>query len=827
MKLSLGNIDASLRPQKLRWGFLGLLLIALVALATAGFLAIDYQIASPKTAQASYVGRQACSQCHSAQEQLWTGSPHDRALDLATPKTVLGNFDNQELTYQGVTSKMFRRDGKYFVRTDGSDGKLTDFEVKYVIGYDPLQQYMVEFPDGRVQVLRISWDVLGKRWFNQYPPDVKNEHIKPDDPLLWTGPAMNWNYMCAECHSTNLQKKFDVAKNEYHTTFSEIDVSCETCHGPGSLHVDAAKRPWPKWDRNHGFGLPALKRADSKNQIEACAQCHSRRNAVHPNWRPGVELLNHYEPQTIEQRLYHADGQIRDEVYEYGSFVQSKMHAKGIRCSDCHDPHSTRLRLSGNAVCTSCHQHPAGKYDTPAHHHHKPNTSGAACANCHMPTTHYMVVDPRRDHSFRVPRPDLSVKLGTPNACTGCHLEMEHIGTKTGEPGASAPSGVGVNETLFQPLPGREGGIKEREGNKNQPEFPLYYADYLELARTGDKRAASDVHRLNQWSLDWVEKWYGQRPDAKPHFAFALDAAWRQKAEAEQMLVDLLKRKTEPPIVRATAVSQLGQFSGTAAVDVVGKALSDPDPLVRAMAVGAAVAQRGEPRSRIKVLAPLLNDPVRLVRIEAARALAPFGRLPPGENGLSAAQWQACERALDEYRQGQLANNDQAAAHTNLGGLSEALADDEQAAKSYQAAIRLDPRFFPAQFQLALVSSRQGKKDRTEQLLRGIIKQAESMTDPQHLLAPVLGEAHYMLGLLLNERPESVAEAERELLAADKIEPRQARNAYALATFYEQHGKWDEAEHFAAKFAELAPNSPEAAELPRQVRAARDAGRKE
>ena len=437
-----------------------------------------------------------------------------------------------------------------------------------------------------------------------------------------------------------------------------------------------------------------------------------------------------------------------------------------------------------------------------------------------------MVVDPRRDHSFRVPRPDLSVKLGTPNACTGCHLELEHVGeprAHAGEPEASAPGGVATvapknARSVAPPLNGQPIG--------QQPNYPLYYADYLELARTGDKTAASDIKRLNQWSLDWVEKWYGRRRDAQPHFALALDAAWRHQPEAEQALVDVLKRKTEPPIVRATAVSQLGQFSGTAAVDAVSKALSDPDPLVRAMAVGAAVAQRSEPRSRIKALVPLLRDPVRLVRTEAARALAPFGKLAPGENGLTASQRQVCEQVLEEYRQGQLANDDQAAAQTNLGGLSEMLGDDDEAAKFYQNAIRLDPRFFPAQFQLALVYSRQGKKDRTEQLLRGILKQAEGMTDPQHLLAPVLGDAHYMLGLLLNERADRVAEAERELLAADKIDPRQARNAYALATFYAQHGKLEEAERFAEKYAELALGSPDAAELLRQVRAARAAGSK-
>jgi len=810
-----------------RWMMvLGVIALALAVMA-GGFFAIDYNISAPKNAQATYVGRQTCAQCHQAESQLWTGSPHDRALELATPQTVLGDFDNQELTYQGVTSRMFRRDGKYFMRTDGADGKLADFEVKYVIGYDPLQQYMVEFPDGRVQVLRISWDVLGKRWFYQYPPDVKNEHIKPDDPLHWTGPAMNWNHMCAECHSTNLQKNFDVARNRYHTTFSEIDVSCETCHGPGSLHVAAAERPWPLWDRNHGYGLPRLKGVDSKNQVEACAQCHSRRNAVHPEWRPGTELLDHYAPQVLQERLYHADGQIRDEVYEYGSFLQSKMHTKGIRCSDCHDPHSTQLRHSGNAVCTSCHQHPAGKYDTPSHHHHKPDSSGAQCANCHMPTTHYMVVDPRRDHSFRVPRPDLSVKIGTPNACTGCHLEME----RTGEPEASAHGGVGDQarpangETLPRPLPGREGRKEQagREARKEQPDYPLYYADFLELARTGDKQAAADLARLNEWSSTWTEKWYGPRKEKEPHFALALDAAWRQQPEAETLLVDVARRRTEQPIVRATAIALLGPYDGREAEEAVSRALSDRDPLVRSMAVGAAAQQRQEPASRIKALSPLLKDPVRLVRIEAARAIAPFIDLAKREGGLSDEQRKICERVLDEYRQGQLAEKDQPAAHTNLGGLSEQLGDDKQAMASYETAMRLDPRFFPAQFRLALLSSRLGEKDRTEELLRNIIKQAESMTDPQHLLTPVVGEAHYMLGLLLNEYPERLKEAEAELLAADKIEPRQARNAYALATFYLQHQQWEEAERFARQFAELTNNSPQSQELLQHILSQRPA----
>lgn len=440
-----------------------------------------------------------------------------------------------------------------------------------------------------------------------------------------------------------------------------------------------------------------------------------------------------------------------------------------------------------------------------------------------------MVVDPRRDHSFRVPRPDLSVKIGTPNACTGCHLEMEQtakglaVGTMAGEPGASAPGGTAPSKEKKVPITSAQGEqtlpqrLPGTEGRNEQPDYPLYYADFLELARTGDKQAAADIARLNEWSSTWTEKWYGPLKDKEPHFALALDAAWRQQPGAEQMLVDVARRKTEPPMVRATALSRLGQYEGTAAVDAVTKALSDPDPLVRAMAVGAAAQQRDEPESRVKGLAPLLKDPIRLVRVEAARALAPFLNLSSDAGGLTDKQRDLCRNVLNEYRQGQLAEKDQAAAQTNLGSLSEQLGNDQQAVAAYETAIRLDPGFFPAQFRLALLSSRLGRKERTEQLLRNIVKQAQSMTDPQRLLTPVIGEAHYMLGLLLKEFPDRVDEAEKELLTADRIEPRQARNAYALATFYLQHSKWDNAERFARQFAELTGNSQQSQELLRHI----------
>lgn len=396
-------------------------ILAALALLAVSAAAYDWYTPLPPGSMraATYVGGRTCAECHQSEFKLWRGSHHDRAMEIASEETVLGDFNDATFERLGVTTRFFRRDGKFFASTEGPDGKNHDYEIKYTFGIDPLQQYMVEFPKGRVQVLRVSWDTHRKRWFEVTPPDAPDERLEPGDPLHWTGIAQNWNTTCAECHSTNLQKNYDLTTDTYHTTFTEIDVSCEECHGPGSVHVALAHRWSPLWDRHVGYGLANLKSADTSVQIETCAKCHSRRNSIHADFRPGQPLLDYYEPALLTADLYHANGQILDEVYEYGSFLQSKMHANHVRCSDCHNPHSLQLKYAGNQLCTQCHV--TGKYDTPSHHHHPVESTGASCVACHMPMRTYMVIDERHDHSFRVPRPDLSVELGTPNTCNDCH----------------------------------------------------------------------------------------------------------------------------------------------------------------------------------------------------------------------------------------------------------------------------------------------------------------------------------------------------------------------------------------------------------------------
>ena len=387
--------------------------------------------AAPKPAiAATYVADAQCGDCHAKAAEAWRGSHHQRAMEIATAQTVLGDFANAKLTHRGATTAFTQRDGKYYITMEGRDGKPAEFEVKYTFGVAPLQQYLVAFPGGRLQAPTVAWDTEKKRWFALYP----NDRHAPDDPLHSTGRYQNWNLMCSECHSTDLRRNYDAKADTYDTKWAEVNVGCQACHGPGSAHVAWAKAAAGKDAKGldaRTLGLVVDFRGnDSRYQVEACAPCHSRRQRLTDGELPGKPFLDNYHPALLREGLYYADGQQQDEVYVWGSFLQSRMYAQGVRCTDCHDPHGLGLKAKGNALCAQCHQ-PAGNarfptlakkdYDTEAHHHHPPGSPGASCANCHMPAKNYMVIDARPDHSFRVPRPDLTVKIGTPNACNGCH----------------------------------------------------------------------------------------------------------------------------------------------------------------------------------------------------------------------------------------------------------------------------------------------------------------------------------------------------------------------------------------------------------------------
>lgn len=514
-----------------------------------------YSAAPPEAAElATYVGRDSCAACHEQESRLYQGSHHDHAMELPTDETVRGDFDDAVFERLGVTTRFFRRGDEFWVNTDGPDGEHHDYQVAYTFGYEPLQQYMIELAGGRVQVLRVSWDTEQNKWFYVPPPDAENERLEAGDPLHWTGLAQNWNTMCAECHSTNLQKGFDLASNTYDTTYSEIDVSCESCHGPGSLHVELAEANSLFWDRRHGYGLATLKGESNDLQIESCAPCHARRGAVQDNWRAGEAFHQHFELSLLEPTLYHADGQILDEVYVYGSFLQSRMYHENVKCTDCHDPHSLQLKYAGNLLCTQCHQN----YDNKKHHFHT-DVAATQCVSCHMPMRHYMVNDGRRDHSFRIPRPDLSVELGTPNACNDCH-------TKPAEGAAWAADAV---RKWYGPK------------RPNDPHYGPALAAAFDLEPNGVERIAELL-------------------------------AYEPPADAPG-------RRT-PDLVRATALRALSNYRSPESDRLCREALDHDNPLVRTHAIRSLSARAVNERPA--ELTERLTDESVLVRSAAADALA-------------------------------------------------------------------------------------------------------------------------------------------------------------------------------------------------------------
>jgi len=604
-----------------------------------------------------YVGSTACAECHADQHAAWTGSHHDLAMQEATAETVLGDFNDAEFTLDGVTTRFFRDDGRFMVRTQGVDGGTADFVVHYVFGIDPLQQLLLELPGGRLQAFGVAWDARqaeqgGQRWYHLYPDDPP----RPGDRLHWSAPDQNWNHMCAECHSTDLLKRYDPASDRYATSYAEIDVGCEACHGPGAGHVAWARQPvrdadprlaillderkGVSWRPDPASGQPrrSMPRTSTK-EISTCARCHARRGRLTESYRHGAPVGDSHRVATLSPGLYQPDGQVLDEVYVYGSFLQSRMHAAGVTCSDCHQPHTLKLRTDGDALCATCHA--ALRYAGRQHHHHDSAEAGARCVACHMPATTYMGVDPRRDHSFRIPRPDLSVELGVSNACSGCHA---------------------------------------------------------------DRDAA--------WAATQVAEWRDGKPahPGYPRHARALAAAAQGLPAARNALLEVASDHGQSAIARASAIVALGAWLDRGVVEALAGGLEDPDPLVRRATIEALAAT--PPLIRTQLLPARLNDPVRDVRQAAAVSLSqlPLDSFDPAVND-------ALSIALADYRATLRLDADRAEAQHNLGVLLANLGDLGGAEAAYLKAMAIEPGYAPASVNLSDLLRQSGREEEAGELL--------------------------------------------------------------------------------------------------------------
>jgi len=722
---------------------------------------------SPAPPTATFVGGDACAACHAEQLERWRGSHHDLAMQQATEASVLGDFDSAEFSYAGRTTRFYRRDSAYIVSTEGPEGLDAEFEVSHTFGVEPLQQYLIGIGDGKVQALSIAWDARpesegGQRWFHLYA----DEAIDASDPLHWTGIYQRWNTMCADCHSTALEKRYDSDRDRFDTRWQSIDVDCESCHGPGSAHVLTPAVPPPalparqhRWEFSGGASIASrVPAASGASEIEVCAPCHSLRTQLAESHQAGDAFLDTYRPSLLDAGSYHADGQILGEVYVYGSFLQSAMAAAGVSCSDCHEPHSTGLRAEGNALCAQCHL--PSSYDVPEHHRHQFASAGSQCVACHMRAETYMVIDPRRDHSFRVPRPDLAATLGSPNACNDCHADQ-----------SSEWAAAQVGEWF-------------PEGRQNQPHF-------------GQALAAARA-----WAAD-----------ARPELV-ALIADTGQPAIARATALGLLPRfmtaedlgllqrslEDAEPIVRLAAVEATLALPPAARVDLVQRFLTDDRLALRVAAARSLAAARGGLSAR-------RQDDFDRALGEYLEAQAINADRPEGVLNAAAVQIDQGRYAeAEELLSGGVARFPlEPALAISLADVYQQTGRGPEALELLRGVTESGPGNPSAALALGFALVRAGQPE-----------QALVQFERAAAAAPDEPEFQYVLAVAENDSGAAESAVSR-LRAAHQRFPGHADTLFALATMLRDAGAGEEALNFARELAAARPGDQSAVTLLREL----------
>lgn len=718
--------------------------------APAGPAPVAFKLEPDAEVFALYAGSESCKDCHAEIHATWAASHHGRAERLPNAKDDFQAFEPpQTFTHGTQTSTAQLKDNKPEVVTLGLQGKQP-FPVQRVIGETPLRQYLVDAPGNRLQTLEVALDPRTNEWFNVYG----DEDRRPGEWGHWTGRGMTWNNMCAGCHNTRLRKHYDALQDAYNTTMAEMSVGCEACHGPMKDHGE--------WYSLHPETqpFPGRKTFTRDQQRDTCGTCHSRRAELTGDFKPGDDYNDHFSlviPN--ETDIYFADGQVRDEDYVFTSFLSSGMHTAGVRCNDCHEPHSHQLRLPGNLMCLSCHagQNPLSpRIDPGPHSHHDPNGAGGQCANCHMPQTTYMQRDPRRDHSFSIPDPLLTRDLGIPNACNKCHADQ-----------------------------------------------------------------------TTDWAIEAVDKWYGDRMNRHTRDrARWVTASRNQEPGAHGNLIRMYREQTNQ-VWKAVATTLLRDYLHEPVVQTELLARLDHEsPLVRGHALIALEPAAGQGLPNVlQAIRPLLQDPVRRVRVDAAWALrreldplTPAGQdlkyylafnadQPTGvlQQGVYELDRNQPKKALPYFHRAVAWDPNSAGLRHEYAIALSLAGQPSDAVRELETAVKLDPNEAEYSFKLGLGRNELGDIPGTAAALEDAVRK-----NPNHV------QALYNLGLAYHAMSQS-DKAVDVLLQAETIAPSAAHIAYARATILFQSGRIDEAQAAAERVLEIQPGHPEASNLIRML----------
>jgi predicted CXXCH cytochrome family protein len=714
------------------------------------------------TSDKAFVGSSSCAGCHTQAYQDWQGSHHDQAMQHATNTSVKGDFNNSSFEAPSNNAVFSTKADGFYARLAGTNGQVSEHKILYTFGTEPLQQYLVAFPGGRLQQLPVAWNTLTNQWFDPQPDLL----AKPGEWVHWSEGGKNWNGMCADCHSNNVAKNFDLASNSYSTTVAELDVGCESCHGPGRDHIAAVS------SANFDAAIDKLHLSMTVGEsslavVDQCGRCHARRQQLTNKFEHGSsQLLDHYLPQLLTPPTYHSDGQILDEVFVYGSFVQSKMYHSGVGCVDCHQPHSVKLKAEGNQLCVGCHS--SEQFDTPKHHHHGTNPSqsltiakdhlqGTQCIDCHMPGRLYMGNDYRRDHSFRIPRPDLSVAHGTPNACNDCH----------------------------------------------------------------SKESAD-------WAAEKVVEWFG--PERAAHFSEILSAAASQPNDSVEPLVSLLNDLSQPAIARATAASLLAPAISLPVVErAMTSATNDQSALLRSISVqalnssgnkvSALLDRLNDPVRAVRIAAAegLVDVPSNRIPAPMIDALSRANQeyqtsllvnadFPSGRMRMALDQHRRgnLDRAAEEYLAVLKIDNGYNAARMNLAQLYYSQGKLSDTEKLYRTVVALEPEASDAHYSLGLLMA---ELKNVDQAALSLEKAATTGNNPR---------AWYNLAVLHQQSGKSL-EAEKAYLAALQLMPGNPEFINGLVSLYGQQQRWLKAMQLVDRALASDPTNPRLQQLKRAI----------
>jgi len=621
-------------------------------LATALLLSLAW--AARPHARSSRVGASACASCHTRIHDSWKKGRHSKMVQPATPASVIGDFSKGGVTLRGKNYGLRVDDGRFFITESYLTGKHQEHRVEYTLGNRRIQHYLTTLTDGRIIVLPPSWDVQREAWFHNL------EIVRPDEDARTL--VQQWNKSCVGCHVSEETINYSPATRSYATEWRDSGTSCERCHGPGSEHVQRYT------SSDHGRPVDQRlivrpTRLDPNTSSMVCAQCHSLRDVLAPDFKAGDDYYDSFLPvleyaaKADHDPAYWADGRPRRFSNDAVGLWQSACFLRGgATCTNCHaDPHEpdvdrdAHLAASNNALCTGCHQDIGARPS--AHTRHRADSAGGSCVECHMPKTVMSIKSTMRDHTMSVPAPENTVAFGIPNACTECHA---------------------------------------------------------------DRKAA--------WAVDVLERWWPHgRRAALVARAEAFTAGRARRPDALERLIAIAEDDRQGPLIQANAVGYLRHYADQRAVSALIAAATAVQPVIRATALLSlklpADAPAG-PRTGAAVRGALLgalDDPRRAVRLSSLVSLINVGGEPFGPEDETRFR-----RVGREFAEKARLYEDNATVQGDLGVIALLSGEVDLAANALLNSLALEPGRPSATFLLALARLGQQRPDEARALLKRV-----------------------------------------------------------------------------------------------------------